>query len=164
MIFFVGLANRVQGNLWSFNVTSRLWTALPITGFNSASRESHCMVWDAANNRLLLSGGVPRGSASQSDFWSFSVNGAGWSQFAQSMPVARSSHACTINDQTGSYYVHGGAVTAQRDLQVFNFTSMRWALLDLGSTAVQLFGHQMFHHSRQQVLLIFFGYNSFTGI
>ncbi len=99
--------NNYFGDLWSFDPSAKVWTALQCSGNSPGARSSNA-VWDGQH--MLLLGGV-NASGLLKDFWSYtpgSSGGNGWQQLADA-PMGSRAYQTLVWDSTDSrLYVFGG--------------------------------------------------------
>jgi hypothetical protein len=160
-----------SNRLLVLNVRTFTWRSLGTstsTGGPSA-RISACLDYDPVNNRFLLFGGKTFSGTYFDDIWYYTktaADGSGtWQRQLSSGPMsARSTLACSINVQTGVFYIHGGKVSSNSyasDSWVFSPSSRSWT--ELSTTAISMYGHRMKHVESLDVLYIFFGYRGSTS-
>ncbi len=99
--------NNDFGDLWSFDPSVKVWTALQCSGNSPGARSSNA-IWDGQH--VLLLGGV-NASGLLKDFWSYtpgSSGGNGWQQLADA-PMGPRAYQTLVWDTTDSrLYVFGG--------------------------------------------------------
>ncbi len=91
------------------------WIPLSPTGTSPSAREWHSAVYDAANNRMIVFGGLSLGGGQQNDVWVLSnANGLGgtpaWTRLTPSgtPPTARVGHTAVYDPASNRMTVFGG--------------------------------------------------------
>lgn len=94
-----------QGDLWSFDLASHIWTELtPAAG--PAAVSNPALVFDAERGQAILFGGNSSEGPS-AELWVLDSNTASWSPLELSAPAARRSHDAAL-DARGHLWVFGG--------------------------------------------------------
>lgn len=111
-----GAAKAVFNDVWTLaNVNGTpTWTQLAPTGTAPNPRSGHTAVYDSANNRMIIHGGVAGSTAVQNDTWILSdANGVGaspaWTQLSptDSAPY-RASHTAIYDPTSSEMVIFGG--------------------------------------------------------
>jgi hypothetical protein len=100
----------VLNDTWVLNLAAQTWTQASPIGSPPAARRGHTAIYDAANGRMLLFGGVA-GSGFYNDLWALSlVVPASWTQLSSSstVPGTRAWHTATVDQTNGRLVVVGG--------------------------------------------------------
>jgi hypothetical protein len=111
-----GAARAVFNDVWTLaNVNGTpTWTQLAPTGTAPNPRSGHTAVFDSANNRMIIHGGVVGSTAVQNDTWILSdANGVGaspaWTQLSPTDPAPyRSSHTAIYDPTANEMVIFGG--------------------------------------------------------
>ncbi len=111
-----GAARAVFNDVWTFaNVKGTpTWTQLAPTGAAPNPRSGHTAVYDSADNRMIVHGGVAGSTAVQNDTWILSdANGVGgnpaWTQFAPTDTAPyRASHTAIYDSTSNEMAIFGG--------------------------------------------------------
>ncbi len=109
-------------------MNTRQWVQLVPSGIVPSARTYHCLVWDSINSRLILFGGHDT-FGNLNDLWKYPVSTNKWTKEVPTTgtTTSRAFHACTINTQTGTFYIHGGSdgvnPFALSDLTQYDFTA-----------------------------------------
>ncbi len=91
---------------WLYDVGCDSWTKLDASG--PAGRTRHTAVYDSANHRVLVYGGLSA-SGSLSDTWALDMGSLEWSQISTTgAPPARINHAAVYDENGGRMLVFGG--------------------------------------------------------
>ena len=99
-------------DLWSYNVNTRVWSALPQGGSPlPVARKFHSLI--GYNNGLYLYGGTNASGSNLTDFWSRDPATGNWTQKAIHAPSAGQSVGIYNNE----LYVYGGVRWNQNDFR-----------------------------------------------
>ncbi len=149
---------------WAFSVRKRQWTSLK---FDPPARFGHCMsINPSKTNSLIVFGGWV--GPCVNDLWVYNISQSLWSQESSNGPMTpRLFLACSVNSNTGVFYVHGGDdynSSPSRhffsDLLDYDLVSRQWILIDAGSSRSSLSEHKMQYSSQSNSLYIFLGQQS----
>ena len=123
-----------NGDLWTFNSLSGLWTQTPAGTCGGstcewpATRASHAAAWDHASRGFWLHGGYTEQTGVwHRDIWKFQDND--WTlELLHGGPCGRRAHVAVWDPYAASLWVHGGTTGAQLlpDLWQFTSSSQRW--------------------------------------
>jgi hypothetical protein len=114
MILFGGYdAGTLFNDVWALNLTTETWVQLSPSGTPPTVRRGHTAVYDGANSRLLLFGGVGSGGF-HNDLWELSLvpGSVAWTQLAPSgtAPAGRAWHTGMVDMLSGRFITIGGHV------------------------------------------------------
>lgn len=105
-----------RNDLWSLSTSGLQWTSVTTaaTGNVPPARFYHTAVYDSANSRMMLFGGLPINGCGANDLWVLSnANGVGgtptWTQLSpSSSPAARWGHNAVYDPKTNKMIIFGG--------------------------------------------------------
>jgi hypothetical protein len=143
MFIFGGYSGRRLNDLWAYKPARGAvgrWTMIPVTG--PAPRTEASLVWDSADNALLLFGGAAA-SGALNDVWAYRPAGDGtatgrWTTLSAvgQLPPSRRLHSAVWDTVNRQMIVFGGAAgtAVLRDLWAFHVDSLagargHWQLL-----------------------------------
>jgi hypothetical protein len=96
----------VNGNeLWAFDLETRAWSRLPATG-TPPPREDHTMIFDQANDQLVVFGGED-GPTSQ-ETWAFDFESSHWTDITHDSAPFLEGHTAEYDPKGLSMIVFGG--------------------------------------------------------
>jgi hypothetical protein len=101
-------AGGLDAETWAYSFSGNTWTNLAPAS-NPSARKRHAMVWDTANDRILLFGGMTNigASTASAETWEF-IDGD-WSQITPTnSPTARYGHTAVWCDHRQSMIIFGG--------------------------------------------------------
>jgi N-acetylneuraminic acid mutarotase len=109
-------------DLWSYSLAANTWTVLEPTGEVPPARDWHAMVFDPANDRVVLFGGWS-GTTVLGDTWSYDPIAETWTPLdpAGTLPPARDLHSLVYDLSRAKVLLFGGydGMTHFNDVWVF---------------------------------------------
>ncbi len=98
-----------QGDLWAFDPNTNAWTELKPSGEAPGARSNPALVYDSANRRTLLFGGLEAGGDTN-DLWSFDGVAQRWTKLSPQGPAPspRHSHDIAIDAANRRVFLFGG--------------------------------------------------------
>ncbi len=131
--------------------------------YGASNRDRSCLEYYPGKQVLLLFGGLDFGNKTYfGDLWIYSISQNRWDQEVQPTVIGpRIDHACAIDPESGSFFVHGGSYsfTYYSDLVKYNIETKKWSLVDPGNSLVLLNSHKMVFSQQLSSLFVFMGYN-----
>lgn len=166
----------VLDDLWRFDPETRTWEEIDPPGQTPRGRYNHTIVYDDANEQLLLyaGNGSTSGASPQAleDVWALPADGGGWRRVDQNgvTPGKRMWHDAFWDSQRARMVVFGGAdesafnIDARyfADVVAFDPTDGTWAQWHdgrAGTVPAGRFWGRMVHDRQNDVYLMFAGHD-----
>jgi len=168
----------IFNDTWLFNLDNLTWQKLNLTT-SPPPLWSHDMVYDSANQRVILFGGSPEpydcctwnASNLSAETWEFDYSTSIWSKLITAdSPSPRKEHSMVYDSDRGEIYLYGGKFTHYVDGQtwVFNYQSLTWtqkfptkiALCETACRSTGRSDHDMVYDSTHQKIILFGGWDA----
>ncbi len=163
--YATGATSGLASDVWAFSLSSNTWTKLSAGG--CPARRSHTAVYDAAQNRMVVFGGLVS-TGDTNDVWGFSLSANQWVLLAPpdnsaTSPSFRRSHAAVFDAANQRMLVFGGSGgstgLSSGDLWAFELGSgtPQWSILPVSSTTPVRESHAMIYDAANQRAVLFGG-------
>jgi hypothetical protein len=126
-------------DLWSVDPSTGTWTLLEPEGDVPSARGSHVAIWDDANSRMIVHGGVAEwaggGLGGMPDVWQYDPETNVWTELETlNGPYGRSKHCAVYDSESGRMLINGG--TSETELKPFgvfcalDLATLEWSVID----------------------------------
>ncbi|MFX0093854.1 MAG: Kelch repeat-containing protein [Candidatus Hodarchaeota archaeon] len=144
---------------WAYDYGSNSWTNLNPTT-KPTLRTDAAMVYDSANQRIILFGGYEVNKDLQ-DTWIYDYSSNQWTEvFPVTTPPVRKSHSMIYDAVNQKVILFGGYGAADRllnDTWAYDYTSNSWTELLPPSSPIARYGHTMIYDAVNQKVILFGG-------
>lgn len=130
---------RLSDTLWSYEADQDRWMMESI--FPGGKRVYASMY--ASKNGVYILGGMDEGGTFFSDFWFYNLHTQSWVQ-RQSIPEPATRGGLYFQNKNEFYYLCGLSATGQRSRQVWKYTEMETAQVDVSKPSIQIFPQPAF--------------------
>ncbi|WP_298897253.1 kelch repeat-containing protein [uncultured Psychroserpens sp.] len=142
-------------DFWKFD--GKTWNAIQ-TDVAPEPRSGHSMIYDSANNRLLVFGGKNENGTILNDLWSW--NGDNWKKLNESGPIPRQSHRMVFNTDNGDVFLFGGSNALGQSLNdTWVFRNEKWLELKSKDLPPPRLQHTMAYDQQQKKVVLFGGFS-----
>jgi N-acetylneuraminic acid mutarotase len=166
------LEQKILGKVLSIFIVTNLVFYIFIIELSDASSENdqsisprertmHAMVFDRANQKIILYGGswdtFTSGFQHLDDTWAYTYNSNIWTELAPTTcPSARDAHAMVYDSTLNQTILFGGGPT---DTWTYKFPSNVWNIKSTGTSPPSLYNHAMVYDPVNQKVILFGGLN-----
>jgi hypothetical protein len=164
MILFGGyngtyLTDIYLNDTWAYNYTLNTWTQRnPAT--SPSARMSYAMVYDIANNRIILFGGY--NGSYLGDTWVYDYSTDTWTNMnPATSPSARSGHTMAYDSANNRVVLFGGydGSSYLSDTWIYNYGTNTWTQVNPSTSPSVRSEHAMVYDSVKNRCVLFGGYN-----
>lgn len=170
MVVFGGIDDTYSytNKVYILDLNSFTWSTPSIAGAPPSKRGYHTAVYDGANQRMIVFGGID-GTFDLQDAFTLSLPGAGpltWAPVMTAGPLKRSEHAAIVDPLRSRMIIFGGHDSdGATDGSIFNHDSwalvtnglLNWIPLTFPGTPSLRAGHSGVYDSANQRMVIFGG-------
>jgi N-acetylneuraminic acid mutarotase len=162
MLVFGGVDGygEVLNDLWSYSAFTGAWTSIMTFGGPDA-RRAHSAVWDPAEHRMYVFGGMGADGVSD-ELWAYDARSRVWQLLTSEGPTppARQEHAAVWDPVRRQMLVFGGVSPdgPLADLWSYDPSSATWTQLTAGDGPVRRIRHGAAWDSEHERMLVFGGY------
>ncbi|HZT08905.1 MAG TPA: kelch repeat-containing protein [Chloroflexota bacterium] len=159
-----GRDGKPLADLWIYDTAHNAWSELSPTGQAPSARAAHAAVWDAADGRMFVFGGMTDNTSYLDDLWSYDPSANAWGRVDEGAPSpdARARHAAVWDPAGRRMLVFGGyrgLSGYSNELWSFSPSSESWTRIDgTGGQPPARARHGAVWDSKQGQMLIFGGY------
>jgi len=167
MIVFGGGNGGYLNDTWALDLSasgSETWMLLNPLGPSPAARQKHSMIYDAANERMILFGGNDYDNQGLNDVWALDLSTPGaeaWIQLNPSgtLPTSRYAHSAVYDATNGRMLVFGGWI--KNDVWALDLStpgSETWTQLNpSGTLPASRYAHNAIYDAPNERMIIFGG-------
>jgi len=161
LYMFGGKANGYRNDIHEFNLETKQWTKLTVTGKTPSPRYGHTAA--IFGKSMYIFGGYDNMSMCCNDMYEYFFDTNMWNKVEiknNIIPPSRFSHSVSVSDSGFSMYIFGGQGDGKNpynDLYEFRFTSKTWLHLETKGKIPSRWGHISFVYG--PTLYIFGGQN-----
>lgn len=132
LLVFAGQARGFFSDVWAFDLAQGRWSRVPATGGGPSARYAHSAVYDARQDRLVISHGFTSAGRFD-DTWALDLATNVWRNLSPSgtRPLKRCLHHAVLDEAADRMYLYGGCASGfgpcpLGDLWSFDLTQNRW--------------------------------------
>ena len=127
-------------------------------GTAPTGRYAHDMVYDSANNKVVLFGGITGDGQRSSETWLYDPSANTWTEmFPSPSPAARYYHAMVYDSANDKVVLYGG-ITGYAETWLYDVEDNEWVQEHPDPHPPSLYGHKMAYDSANNKVVLFGGY------
>ncbi|MFX1254392.1 MAG: Kelch repeat-containing protein [Promethearchaeota archaeon] len=163
LILFGGYeSNGYLRDTWTYDYSTNQWTQIfPLT--SPGVRHSHAMVYDSANQKVILFGGHNQ-QFILNDTWVYDFSSNNWTQmFPQTGPSVRYGHTMVYDPVNQKVILFGGHADVSygeinNDLWTYDYSSNNWAEFSPNTKPDVRYWHGMAYDEDNEKIILFGGW------
>jgi len=158
VIMFGGFDTGYNAETWSYNFNGNSWSNLIPSG-GMPGRMDHAMVWDSADHRIIVFGGISASTGMNSETWEYTYETNKWLLMNNGQLSPRGSMAMAYDNNRNKVYLHGGYGGGSGDTWSFNYGTNTWSNLNPlpPPNPSSRYGHAMAYDSESDQVILFGG-------
>lgn len=161
IILFAGWdGSKYLDDMWFYNVSSNTWTEKTQSTKPSA-RNSHAMVYDSENKKVILFGGDSGGGNRYDDTWVYDPDMNTWTEKTQSTkPSARNVHEMAYDSTNNKVVLFGGYIASSvvnNETWTYDYPENKWIQMKPSNKPPARASFAMCYDSKNNNVIVFGG-------
>ncbi|MFX0063632.1 MAG: Kelch repeat-containing protein [Candidatus Hermodarchaeota archaeon] len=168
LVLFGGYGfNGYLSDTWLYDYSTNQWTQVfPTT--SPGIRHSHAMVYDSANQKIVLFGGHNQHTI-LNDTWVYDFSSNNWTEiFPETSPSVRYGHTMVYNPSNQKVILFGGHSDVSyreinNDLWMYDYNSNSWTEFSTATKPAVRYWHAMVYDENDEKMVLFGGWTFYSN-